>query len=168
MEHIRKALQDCNFPPWALHDLQNKFTCKHNIHNGQTTTGNQSNNNNNGSNNKNISIVVPYIHELGERFKRTCNNLGSRCISKGLTSKPFSWPPGTGTTNHKKVGLYIDSNAHTSTAQMNTYGNQAYLLADRFKEHLRTPSPIHHHSHSTGHPVSPKHCTIIDRESPET
>ena len=77
MEYIRKVLQACNFPPWSLNTPQNKFNHKHNIHNGQTSTENQPSNNNSGSNNnKNISIVVPYIHGLGEGFKRTCNDLG--------------------------------------------------------------------------------------------
>ena len=40
-------------------------------------------------------------------------------------------------------------------------------FGDRFKEHLKAPSPIHHHSHTTGHPVDPECCTIVDRESPE-
>ena len=34
MKHIGNALQACNFPPWALNNLQNKFNLKHNIHNG--------------------------------------------------------------------------------------------------------------------------------------
>ena len=76
MEHIRKALQACNFPPWTVNNLQNIYNCKHNIHNAQTATGNQSNNN--GSNSKNISTVVPYIHGLGQRFKMACHNLGMK------------------------------------------------------------------------------------------
>ena len=28
MEHINKALQACNFPPWAINTLHNKFNCK--------------------------------------------------------------------------------------------------------------------------------------------
>ena len=67
MEHIRKALQACNFPPQALNNLKYKFNHKHNIHNGQTTTNHQpSNFNNNGSNNKDTCIVVPYIHTWGK------------------------------------------------------------------------------------------------------
>ena len=46
MGHSRRTLQACNFPLWAVNTLQNKLNCKHNIHNGQTTTGNQCNNNN--------------------------------------------------------------------------------------------------------------------------
>ena len=82
MEHIRKAIQTCNFPPWALNNLQNKFNHKHNIHNGQTTASNQSTNKNE-SNNKGTSIVVPYIHGLGKTFKRTCNNLRIQMHFKG-------------------------------------------------------------------------------------
>ena len=39
MEHVREALQACNYPPLALNTLQNKISHKHNINNGQTTTG---------------------------------------------------------------------------------------------------------------------------------
>ena len=79
MDHINKALQACSFPSWTLSTLHNKFNCKHNSHNGHTnisTTKQMDNNNDSGSNNKNISIVVPYIHGIGESFNRTCNNWG--------------------------------------------------------------------------------------------
>ena len=82
MELIKKALQACNFLPWALHTPQNKFNCKHNIYNGQTTTGNQpnntTNNNNKGSNNKNISVVVPYIDGLGRKIWKGMQKLGDK------------------------------------------------------------------------------------------
>ena len=38
------------------------------------------------------------------------------------------------------------------------------MFEDRLKEHLRVPSSSHHHSSSTGHPVSPECFTIVDRE----
>ena len=83
MEHIRKALQACNFPLWPLNTLQNKFNCKHNIHNRQTFMYSQPNNNNSVTNNKkNISIVVPYIHGLGESSKGHSVTWGSRYISR--------------------------------------------------------------------------------------
>ena len=83
LEHMRKALQACSFPPWALNSLQQKFNCKHNIHNGQNSTGNQPNNNDSGTNNnKNISIVVLYIHGLWEILKWTCHSRGIQVISR--------------------------------------------------------------------------------------
>ena len=42
--------------------------------------------NNNNTNNKNISTVVPYIHGLGEKFKRTCNNKGIQIHFKGTNT----------------------------------------------------------------------------------
>ena len=42
-------------------------------------------------------------------------------------------------------------------------GESSRTFVDRLKEHLRAPSHTHHHSHSTGHPVSPKSFTIDDR-----
>ena len=44
-------------------------------------------------------------------------------------------------------------------------GESGRTFSDRLKEHLWAPSPIHHHSHSTGQPVSPKCFTIVDKES---
>ena len=43
-----------------------------------STNANHNNNSgtNNSNNNKNISIVVPYIQGIRERFKRTCNKKG--------------------------------------------------------------------------------------------
>ena len=91
LEHIRKALQACNFPPWVLNHLQNKFNCKQNINNGQNAAVNQPNNINNNSgtnsnNSNNISIVVPYIQGLWERFKRTCKNKGIQVHFKGTNT----------------------------------------------------------------------------------
>ena len=43
-------------------------------------------------------------------------------------------------------------------------GESDRTFGDRFKEHLRAPSPICHHSNSIGHLVSPEYFTIVDRE----
>ena len=37
-------------------------------------------------------------------------------------------------------------------------------LGERYKEHLKAPSPIHLLTSTTGHPVSPECFTIVDRE----
>ena len=41
-------------------------------------------------------------------------------------------------------------------------------FGDSIKEHLKAPSPIHQHSISTGHPLSPDCFTIIYREAQGT
>ena len=43
-------------------------------------------------------------------------------------------------------------------------GETSRTFGERFKEHLKDPSPIHHHSNNTGHPTSPSNFQIIGRE----
>ena len=65
LEHIRKALHACHFPPWTLNKLQPKFEYKHYMDHRPNSGENQPNHNKNNSgtnrsNNRNISIVAPY------------------------------------------------------------------------------------------------------------
>ena len=46
LEHLNKALKDCNFPSWALNRLQLKFQQKHNIIHNNNPGEEQTNNNN--------------------------------------------------------------------------------------------------------------------------
>ena len=41
-------------------------------------------------------------------------------------------------------------------------GEMSRTFGERFKEHLKHPSPIHHHS-NTGHPTSQENFQIIGR-----
>ena len=43
-------------------------------------------------------------------------------------------------------------------------GETSRTFGERFKEHLREPSPIHHHSFSTGHPTIQHNFQINRRE----
>ena len=67
LQHIRTALQQCQFPEWALNQWQHKFT-----HPNQPTTTNNNNNNSPANNKKNITIVVPYMPNTEEKFRKLC------------------------------------------------------------------------------------------------
>ena len=43
-------------------------------------------------------------------------------------------------------------------------GETSRAFGERFKEHLKEPSPIHHHSINTGHPTTQYNFQIIGRE----
>ena len=43
-------------------------------------------------------------------------------------------------------------------------GETSRTFGERFKEHLKEPSPIHHHSINTGHPTTQHNFQIIGRE----
>ena len=165
MVHIRKALLECSLPPWALISLHTNFNHKHTKHNTQTTTRDQQNTNNKGSNNKDISIVVAYTKGLREKFKKTCNSMGIEVHSKAtIPSEPFSWPLRTKTTNAKKVVIYRFKYPHVNCPEEYVQ-ESGRSFGDTLKEHLRAPSPIHHHSHTTGHLVNLKCFIIVDKES---
>ena len=88
LEHLKKALKDCHFPNWVLNKLQQQFLQKHNHNNNNPSeeqTNNNSRYNNNGQMNKNISIVIPYIHRLGEKFKRILINKALGFTSRAQT-----------------------------------------------------------------------------------
>ena len=43
-------------------------------------------------------------------------------------------------------------------------GETSMTFGERFKEYLKEPSLIHHHSNNTGHPISQNNFQIIGRE----
>ena len=43
-------------------------------------------------------------------------------------------------------------------------GETSRTFGERYKEHLKEPSPIHQHSNQTGHPTSHNNFQIIGRE----
>ena len=70
----------------------------------------QPNNNNNGgtnnsTNNRNISIVVPYIQGLGERFKRTCNKGIHKHLKATNTTKTLLMAPKDRDNKLQKSGI---------------------------------------------------------------
>ena len=84
LPHIKTALQHCQFPSWALNQWHHKFT---HPHHPTTTTTSPSNNNNPDDDNKNkVTIVVPYIPNTGEKFKKLCKKKGIQVHFKGTNT----------------------------------------------------------------------------------
>ena len=109
--------------------------------------------------------MVPYIHGLGERFKRTCSNMGIQVHFKGTnTIKTLLVTPKDRDSKLQKSGLIYKFKCPHINCLEEYIGESSRTFGDRLKKHLRAPSPICHHSNSTGHPVSPECFTIIDRE----
>ena len=162
LQHIKTALQQCQFPNWALNQWQNKF-----INPNQPNNKNNSNNNqqDNNPNKRNITTVVPYMPGTGERFKKLCKNKGMQVHFKGtntlgaLLSNPKDKDP-----KNSQTGIIY----HYKCSQVNCpsayIGESGTSLGDRVKEHLKAPSPIHLHSTTTGHPMDPEHFSIVHME----
>ena len=89
--------------------------------------------------------------------RRSVGGMAYRLTSKVVILSGAYWsPPRTKILWSAKVGPYIGSNVVTSLVMMKD--------AERYKEHLKDPSPIHQHSNHTGHPTSHNNFQIIGRE----
>ena len=171
-DHIRKALQACHFPTWTLNRLQQKFECKHQINNEPSSMNNQPSNNinNNGStynsNNKNFSIVVPYIHELGEELKKTSKNKGIQVHFKGTnTIKTPLMAPKDRDNKLQKGGIIYKFKCPNINSPEEYIGESGRTLGDRVKEHLRAPSPSTNTATLQNIQPSPDCFIIVHRES---
>ena len=160
LEHPRKALMQCQFPSWVLTRLQQQFQCKHNYNSNNTQEEEKTNHNNQDSNNRqqsrNTYMVIPYIKGLGEKLKRTCNKQDIQVHFKGTnTVKQLLMAPKNKDPNLTKCGVIYRYKCHSINCTEQYIGESGRTLGERYKEHLKAPSPIHLHTSTTGHPVSP-------------
>ena len=118
------------------------------------------------SNKKNIYIVLPCIRGLSEKFRNTCNKVDIQVHFKGHnTIQALLMAPKD--MCQKSGVIYHDKCSHTDCPEQYK-GESGMTFGDRFREHLRAPSPIHQHSQSTGHQVDLECFTITDREAQGT
>ena len=155
LEHLNHDLKDCHFPNWALNKLQHQFLQKYN-HNNNNPSEEQTNNNsrdsNNGPTNKNISIVKPYIQGLGEKFYKTCNKQGIQVHFKGTnTVKQLLMAPKDKDPKLTKSGIIYRHRCPHINYTEQYIGESGRTLGDRYKEHLKSPSPMHLHTSTSGH-----------------
>ena len=110
-------------------------------------------------------IVIPYTQGLYESIKKICGRYGIQTHFKGgrpikslLVSSKDKDPMvnQSGTIYWYQCGdLACDEEYIWETSR--TFG-------ERYKEHLKTTSAIHHHSSQTGHPTNYNNFQIIGRE----
>ena len=164
-DHLRKALTKCNHPKWALDKVEkrlNRSTSEVNDGvNNQGTTAAQPVTNE--AKNKG-HIVIPYIQGLCESIKKICGWYGiqthlegSRTIKSLLVSPKDKDPM----VNQSAIYWYQCGDLGCDDEYT---GETSRTFAERYKEHLKAPSAIHHHSSQTGHPTSHNNFQIIERE----
>ena len=162
LQHIRTALQHCQFPDWAPNQWQHKFT---NPNQPNTTTTNSNNNNPPANNKKNITIVVPYMPNTGEKFRKLCKKKGIQVHFTGTnTFRTVLGNPKDKDPKNNQTGIIY----HYQCPQINCpsayLGESGRSFGERVKEHFKAPSPIHLHSTTTGHPMDPEQFNIVHKE----
>ena len=110
-------------------------------------------------------MVVPYYQGLSESIKRTCRKYGVQVHFKGgLTIKNLIMVPKDKDPILKKSGVIYRYKCDRVECDEEYIGESARTFAERFKEHLKTPSPIYDHYNTSGHNVTIENFSIVGRE----
>ena len=136
--------------------------------NKNTRDNNSSNQENNRSNNttkRNITLVVPYIKGISEKFKKLCKSKGIHVHFKGSnTLRTHLVSPKDKDLKTQKSGIIYHCKCPHINCPEAYIGESGRALGERVKEHLKAPSPIFHHSSATGHSLEPDNFNIIHKE----
>ena len=149
----------CKYPTWALNRVKLR---------NQTPAPKKSNKRNTNPNkirDQKSYITVAYHQGLSESFKRTCKKYGIEVHLKGgPTIKNLLMNPKDKDPVLKRSGVIYRFKCNRVECHEEYIGESARNFGDRFKEHLKAPSPIHHHINISGHTVSIDDFSILARE----
>ena len=109
-------------------------------------------------------IVVPYVKGMSESCKNICRKHGIEMYFKGgNTIKILLVHPKTQTTILQKGGEIYRYKCGRVDCEEEYIGESGRTFDERFREHMRVPSPINDH-HITGHELSLENFTMVGRE----
>ena len=123
LKHLQEVLSQCKYPKWAIYRVlqqqENRST---------RNRGNQGRNNTSQTEKK-YHIVIPYSEGLCESYKTICSKCGIQVHFKG--------------GNTLKNLLMFQKDREAMTECDDEYiGESARTFEERYKEHLKAPSPI--------------------------
>ena len=105
-------------------------------------------------------MVIPYTQGLGESIKKASSKYGIQTHFKGnRTIKQILVTP-----KDKKIDAIYYYQCGELTCDEEYIGETSRTLGERFKEHLKEPSPFHMHSTQAGYSTTPDNFSIIGRE----
>ena len=161
-EHLRKALTKCNYPKWALDKVEKRL-------NKPTRQVNDGGNNSAQTANQGVQskghIVIPYTQGLCESIKRICGRYGIQTHFKGGTTikNLLVSPKDKDPMVNQSSAIYWYQCGDLGCDD-EYIGETSRTFGERYKEHLKAPSAIHHHSTITGHTTNHNNFQIVGRE----
>ena len=161
-DHLMKALTKCKYPKWALDKMQKRLNrSTRQVTDGSTTSAQPATNEvkNKGH------IVIPYTQGLCESIKKICGGYGIQTHFKGgRTIKSLLVSPKDKDPMVNQSGAIYWYQCGDLGCDEEYIGETSRTFGERYKEHLKAPSAIHHHSSQTGHPTNHNNFQIIGRE----
>ena len=110
-------------------------------------------------------ITIPYNKGLSESFKNICKRYGIQVHFKsGKTLKDELVAPKDKDHITKMSGIFYRFKCDRLECDEEYIGETSRTFGERFKEHLKAPSPIHDHSNTTGHATSLENFSIVGSE----
>ena len=161
-EHLRKALTKCNYPKWALDKVEKRL-------NRSTRQVNDGGNNSAQTANQGVQskghIVIPYTQGLCESIKKICGRYGIQTHFKGGTTikNLLVSPKDKDPMVNQSSAIYWYQCGDLGCDD-EYIGETSRTFGERYKEHLKAPSAIHHQSTQTGHTTNHNNFQIIGRE----
>ena len=115
--------------------------------------------------NKKAYIVVPYMKGLRETCKNIYRRHGIEMHFKGANNiRQLLVHPKDKDDILKKSGVIYRYRCGRVDCEDEYIGESGKTFAERFREHLRSPSPIYDHFKTTGHEVSLDNFSIVGRD----
>ena len=109
--------------------------------------------------------MKPYYQGISESMKKTCSEYGVQVYFKGGNIiKNILMAPKDHNTIQKKSGVIYRYQCDRVECDEEYIGESSRTFGERFKEHLKAPSPIYDHSNITGHNVTMENFSIVGRE----
>ena len=166
MDHLRKALTQCKYPKWALDKVEKRLNRpSREVIDGANNQGTAGTQPITSEVKTKGHIVIPYTQVICGSIKKICGRYGiqthfkSSSTIKNLLVSPKDKDPIVG-----KSGAIYWVQCGDLSCDNEYIWETSRTFGDRFKEHMKDPSPIHHHSNNTGHPTSQNNFQIIGRE----
>ena len=160
-DHLRKALTKCKYPKRALDKVEKRLNRSTRQATDGGTTGAQPATNevkNKGH------IVILYTQGLYESIKNICGRYGIQTHFKGgRTIKSLLVSPKDNGPMVNQSGAIYWYQCGDLGCDEEYIGETSRTFGERYKEQLKAPSAIHHHSSQTGHPTNHNNFQIIGR-----
>ena len=164
IQHLRKALTKCKYPKCALDKVERKFiNINQEKSNARNTQGEPSEEDSNKSSSNATEwdpkkdkyskghIVIPYIQALGESIKKICKKYGIQTHLKGSrTTKEILVKSKDKNPIDRKSGDIYWYQCREVMCSEEYIGKTSRTFGERYKEHLKEPSPFFAHSTQAG------------------
>ena len=153
LQHLEEVLGACKYPRWAIQKIFHKHQSKEKKKTPRSTHHTK------------CHIVVPYVEGMGESLKKICRRHGVDMHFKGgrTLKNILVSPKDEDKVTNKNCVIYSYSCGSIDCGE-EYIGESGRSFGERYKEHLKAPSPIFQHQSSSGHETSIDNFKIIGRE----